>query len=100
MAISHANESDLSEALELIGNSPANGVYLVDSYGSLYPEQIRRLADKYLNMAAKYGKYVGIHAHNNQQLAFANTIDAVALRCELSRRDSQFSRQGRGKLRS
>ena len=26
----------------------------------------------------KYGKLTGIHAHNNQQLAFANTIDAMA----------------------
>ena len=78
MAISHANESDLHEALELIGNSSANGVYLVDSYGSLYPEQIRKLADKYLDMGAKYNKFVGIHAHNNQQLAFANTIECVA----------------------
>ena len=94
MAISHANESDLSEALELIGNSPANGVYLVDSYGSLYPEQIRRLADKYLNMAAKYGKYVGIHAHNNQQLAFANTIDAVA--CGVNYLDATVNSLGRG----
>ena len=26
----------------------------------------------------KHGKYVGMHAHNNQQLAFANTIEATA----------------------
>ena len=26
----------------------------------------------------KYGKSTGIHAHNNQQLAFANTIEAMA----------------------
>ncbi len=94
MAISHANESDLQEALELIGNSPADGVYLVDSYGSLYPEQIRRLSDKYLNMASKYGKFVGIHAHNNQQLAFANTIDAVA--CGVNYLDATVNSLGRG----
>ena len=94
MAISHANDSDLEEALDIIGNSPADGVYLVDSYGSLYPEQIRRLADKYLNMAAKYGKFVGIHAHNNQQLAFANTIDAVA--CGVNYLDATVNSLGRG----
>ena len=94
MAISHANDSDLEEALELIGNSSANGVYLVDSYGSLYPEQIRRLSDKYLNMAAKYNKFVGIHAHNNQQLAFANTIDAVA--CGVNYLDATVNSLGRG----
>ncbi|MDE7079875.1 MAG: aldolase catalytic domain-containing protein, partial [Clostridia bacterium] len=94
MAISHANDSDLEEALELIGNSSANGVYLVDSYGSLYPEQIRRLSDKYLNMATKYNKFVGIHAHNNQQLAFANTIDAVA--CGVNYLDATVNSLGRG----
>ncbi|MBD5085848.1 MAG: nucleoid-structuring protein H-NS [Clostridiales bacterium] len=94
MAISHANDSDLEEALELIGNSSANGVYLVDSYGSLYPEQIRKLSDKYLNMAAKYNKFVGIHAHNNQQLAFANTIDAVA--CGVNYLDATVNSLGRG----
>ena len=94
MAISHANDSDLEEALELIGNSSVNGVYLVDSYGSLYPEQIRKLSDKYLNMAAKYNKFVGIHAHNNQQLAFANTIDAVA--CGVNYLDATVNSLGRG----
>lgn len=94
MAVSHANESDLQEALELIGNSSANGIYIVDSYGSLYPEQIRKLSDKYLDMAAKYNKFVGIHAHNNQQLAFANTIDAVA--CGVNYLDATVNSLGRG----
>ncbi len=77
MAISNAQESDLAVALDLLGKSPADVFYIVDSYGSLYPEQIARIADVYMNFAAKYGKKVGIHAHNNQQLAFANTIEAV-----------------------
>ncbi len=77
MAISNAQESDLAVALDLLGKSPVDVFYIVDSYGSLYPEQIARIADVYMNFAAKYGKKVGIHAHNNQQLAFANTIEAV-----------------------
>ncbi len=32
---------------------------------------------KYLGYAKATGKEVGIHAHNNQQLAFANTIEAI-----------------------
>lgn len=78
MAISTASENELDLALELLAaQSKASVIYLVDSYGSLYPEQIRRLADKYIRIAEKYGKRVGIHAHNNQQLAFANTIEAL-----------------------
>ena len=76
MAVSTAAESELDLALDLLAQSEVGTIYLVDSYGSLYPEQIRRLADKYLKVAEKYGKKVGIHAHNNQQLAFANTIEA------------------------
>ena len=76
MAVSTAAESELDLALDLLAQSEVGTIYLVDSYGSLYPEQIRRLADKYLKVAEKYGKKIGIHAHNNQQLAFANTIEA------------------------
>ena len=47
MAISTAGENELDLALELLASqSKAQYIYLVDSYGSLYPEQIRRLADK------------------------------------------------------
>ena len=77
MAISQAQENDVRTALEIIGQTSVDAFYVVDSYGSLYPEQIARISDLYLNIAAKYGKMVGIHAHNNQQMAFANTIEAV-----------------------
>ena len=77
MAISSGLESDLRVALDILGKTSADVFYIVDSFGSLYPEQIARIADTYMEFAAKYGKKLGIHAHNNQQLAFANTIEAV-----------------------
>ena len=89
MAVSTAAESELDLAQSEVGT-----IYLVDSYGSLYPEQIRRLADKYLKVAEKYGKKVGIHAHNNQQLAFANTIEACTV--GVSYLDATMSGMGRG----
>ena len=52
-------------------------IYLVDSFGSFYSEQIRDLVRKYLSYAGPAGKEVGIHTHNNQQLAYANTIEAL-----------------------
>lgn len=78
MAISNAQEADVKYALELLGKTPVDAIYVVDSYGSLYPEQVRRISDTYLEIAEKYGKKIGIHAHNNQQCAFANTIEALA----------------------
>lgn len=94
MAVSTAQESELDLALDLLSKSKADVIYLVDSYGSLYPEQIRRYADKYIKVAEAAGKKVGIHAHNNQQLAFANTIEACAQ--GVSYLDATMSGMGRG----
>lgn len=94
MAISKSNDADIDAALELLCQSSVGTVYLVDSYGSLYPEQARRLADKYLEVAGKYGKKVGIHAHNNQQLAFANTAEVIIM--GVSYLDATVSGLGRG----
>ena len=94
MAISNAQEGDLRAALDMLGQAPVDVFYIVDSYGAMYPEQVARLADLYLNMAAKYNKKVGIHAHNNQQLAFANTIEAVGDGVDWL--DATYSSMGRG----
>jgi 4-hydroxy 2-oxovalerate aldolase len=76
MAISTVPEIELNKGLELIGLSETDMVYLVDSFGSLYFEQIDDLMRRYL-AAMGEGKQVGIHAHNNQQMAYANTIFAA-----------------------
>jgi 4-hydroxy 2-oxovalerate aldolase len=94
MAVSNAKEADIDQALEMVGQSSADGIYIVDSYGALYPEQIRGIADKYMDIAEKYGKFIGMHAHNNQQLAFANTIEATAR--GVSFLDATMMSMGRG----
>lgn len=94
MAISNAQESDLKVALDILGKTPVEVFYIVDSFGALYPEQIARIADIYMEAATKYGKKVGIHAHNNQQLAFANTIEAVGDGVDWL--DATYASMGRG----
>ena len=94
MAISSGQESDLRVALDILGKTSVDVFYIVDSYGSLYPEQIARIADTYMEFAGKYGKKLGIHAHNNQQLAFANTIEAVGDGVDWL--DATYSGMGRG----
>ena len=66
----------------------------MDSYGSLFPEQVRNITEMYMEAADKYGKLLGIHAHNNQQLAFANTIEALTH--GVSYLDATMSGMGRG----
>ncbi|MBN2534773.1 MAG: aldolase catalytic domain-containing protein [Spirochaetales bacterium] len=77
MAISAIQERELDAGLEAFAASPVGTIYLVDSFGALYQEQIQYLIRKYLSYAKPNGKIVGIHAHNNQQLAYANTICAL-----------------------
>ena len=48
MAVSKARDEEIDAALEMLGQSPADCIYLVDSYGSLYPEQVAKLTLKYL----------------------------------------------------
>ncbi len=79
MAISIVQEKELDEALEMLAQTEVDVIYLVDSFGALYSEEIQDLTKKYIKYAEASGKKVGIHAHNNQQLAYANTIEALIL---------------------
>ena len=94
MAISKEKEKEIDQALDMLGKSPAKAIYIVDSYGALYPEEMRVLAAKYLEAGDKYGKEIGIHAHNNQDLAFANTIECVA--AGVNYLDATVNGMGRG----
>jgi 4-hydroxy 2-oxovalerate aldolase len=75
MAISRESEFAMIEALDQLAKTNVDCVYVVDSYGALYCEQIEYLVKLY--KAHVPGKEVGIHAHNNQQLAFSNTIEGI-----------------------
>ncbi|WP_419764255.1 MAG: aldolase catalytic domain-containing protein [Arcobacter sp.] len=77
MAISKSFDDELNEVLEQLAKTNVDIIYIADSFGSFYPEQINKLTEKYLSYAEKTGKKIGIHAHNNLQLAYANTIEAM-----------------------
>ena len=94
MAISSAQEGDVRAALDILGHSEVDVIYIVDSFGALYPEQLQRVAALYTEFGEKYNKKIGIHAHNNQQLAFANTIEAVGDGVDWL--DATYAAMGRG----
>jgi 4-hydroxy 2-oxovalerate aldolase len=75
MAVSKVNEPELDQALEDLAKSKVPAIYVVDSFGSLYSESIEYLVKKY--KTALQGKEIGIHAHNNMQLAMSNTITSI-----------------------
>ncbi len=75
MAVSTVGLRDLNECLEDLNKSKVPVIYLVDSFGAFYSEDIDTLAKKYIERLP--GKTIGAHFHNNQQLAFANTISSI-----------------------
>ena len=76
MASSRDSGPELDEALDQAEReSRADVVYLVDTFGYYYQEQIDALIARYRKWIKT--KELGIHAHNNQQLAFSNTIQCV-----------------------
>jgi 4-hydroxy 2-oxovalerate aldolase len=92
MAVSKVLEKELDEALADLAKSNVPVIYLVDSFGAMYSEQVQFFAKKY--MEALPGKELGIHTHNNQQLAFSNTIDGII--AGINRLDSTIYGMGRG----
>ena len=75
MALSSAPEHQLIEAFDMVKESPVDVVYIVDSFGSLDPVDIEHQVKKFKAMLPN--KQLGIHTHNNMQLAFANTLTAM-----------------------
>ncbi|MGG1878234.1 aldolase catalytic domain-containing protein [Paenibacillus cisolokensis] len=81
MALSNVMENELLEAFELIKESVVDVVYIVDSYGSLDHKDIEYLVNKFKTHLPN--KRLGVHTHNNMQLAFSNTLVAAELGVEL-----------------
>ena len=94
MAISAVQERELAEALEILSNSPICALFIVDSFGAYYSEQIRDLTLMFMKAVEGKGIEVGIHAHNNQMLAYANTLEALIVGA--NRLDATINGMGRG----
>jgi 4-hydroxy 2-oxovalerate aldolase len=93
MAISKENEDDLKGGLNLIAQEvPFCGVYIVDSFGAYLPQNILKLVKIYKKILGEAP--IGIHAHNNMQLVFANTI--LAMQHGVSYVDASVNGMGRG----
>lgn len=75
MALSSVPEHQLIEAFKMVEKSPVDVVYIVDSFGSLDPADVEHQVKKFKEMIPN--KTLGIHTHNNMQLAFANTLTAM-----------------------
>jgi 4-hydroxy 2-oxovalerate aldolase len=94
MAVSNITETEIDTVLAAIAPTAAGTMVIVDSFGHLYHEQVDMLYKKYTKAMEGTGKEIGIHAHNNMQLAFGNTLTAIALGA--NRADATMLGLGRG----
>ncbi|HZK22421.1 MAG TPA: aldolase catalytic domain-containing protein [Oscillospiraceae bacterium] len=93
MAVSRDRGPELDEALQQVEEEcKANVLYLVDTFGYFYQEDIDQCVDRYHKHVKT--KEFGFHGHNNQQLAFSNTIQAIIKRVNYL--DCTVSGIGRG----
>jgi len=74
MGIGTYTPEEMSSLNKPLAESSLDYIYFADSYGSLFPDDIR----KYLAWLKPTHKKIGFHSHNNLQLAFANTLEAIA----------------------
>lgn len=76
MAVSQCTPRQVDDFLGQLHESTIPNVALVDSFGAFYPHHIRYLIRKYKNWLRPDQK-LGVHLHNNQETAFANSVVAI-----------------------
>ena len=93
------NDEDLTALAECVNKLQPKGISIVDTFGAMYPEDLERIM-KALNARLLPSIALGLHTHNNQQLAFAHTAQFVTWMMNNSERkiivDSSLCGMGRG----
>lgn len=73
MATFMYDESELKFMLEEVNNLQPAAFYMVDSFSTMYPKDVQKMAEKVLDELDSNILF-GFHAHNNIQMAFANAV--------------------------
>lgn len=78
MASSHQKDNDFEEIVNKLNklniNLKPDYFYIADSFGAFFPNDIKRI----FNIIKKIENIkLGYHGHNNMQMAFANTLEAI-----------------------
>ncbi|WP_031492422.1 aldolase catalytic domain-containing protein [Succinivibrio dextrinosolvens] len=71
MATFMYSDKELEELILMVNRIQPFGMYMVDSFSTMYPKDIIEMEDKILSILDK-NIIFGLHAHNNIQMAFAN----------------------------
>ena len=90
MGYANYSEDERKYLVGLIKRVVLDYVCIADSYGSMFPDQIKTLFEPVLEIP---DIKVGFHPHNNLQMAFANSLEAI--RCGVHIIDSTIYGMGR-----
>lgn len=91
MGYSNYSQEERKDFIRLLKKSDIDYAYVADSYGSIFPNQIKELVDPLLELESIK---IGFHPHNSLQMAFANTLEAI--NCGVHIVDSSIFGMGRG----
>lgn len=84
------NAPDFISDLKLV-DGVADYFYMVDSYGGVYPEDVKEIFGL---VRSQTMAPIGFHGHNNMELALINTLTAIS--CGASIVDATVTGMGRG----
>ncbi|MBI2470431.1 MAG: aldolase catalytic domain-containing protein [Planctomycetes bacterium] len=91
MGYTNYSKTERNDLVDLLKTVNLDYVYIADTYGSLFPNQVSQIFEPLLEISQFK---VGFHSHNNLQMAFANTLEAVS--CGVHIIDSTIYGMGRG----
>ncbi len=91
MGISLLPDAEKVSTLHTLGEAAPDALYFADSFGSMYPDDIKSTIN---SIRTVYDGPLGIHTHDNQGLAFANSITAFEQGVDFI--DSTITGMGRG----
>jgi 4-hydroxy 2-oxovalerate aldolase len=74
MGISTIPVPQLAETLNVVNDIQPDVFYFSDSFGDITPQQVKSMVPL---IRSKFNGDIGIHTHDSNGLAFANTIEAI-----------------------
>ncbi len=91
MGYSCYTDGEKRDLIDALKKTNLDYVYVADSYGSIFPFHIKELFEPFLELGQIK---VGFHPHNNTQMAFANTLEAIRVGVDIV--DASIYGIGRG----
>ena len=91
MQIGDRTPEELQSMAKNLADYPIDVFYFADSLGNLGPDQMNSIIEA---IQSKWGGEIGIHAHDNMNLALSNTISAI--KKGVTWVDSTITGMGRG----